>query len=250
MSSFNDYPTGRVIYTYAATSPFELSVSEGTSVTVLEDDDGSGWIKVDDGSGGKGLVPASYVNLSEEAPAPPSAKAKSSNGSGQFGMLQRAVPLALLTRVSVRGLYDYTAQGPDEMTIKVGQSIELSSGSSGGQNYASGWWEGINPSGQKKIFPSNYVSTTSPAGGRPLTLITGGACLSTIMDSTMQLYNMQRHGVTRDARRHAESALPTHVRTHVCAVCTHGRVLRRMCSWQGCVHARRPAEPNDGPEAA
>ena len=32
---------------------------------LLEVDDGSGWIKVADSQGGKGLVPASYVELSD-----------------------------------------------------------------------------------------------------------------------------------------------------------------------------------------
>jgi hypothetical protein len=161
MSSLNDFPTGRVVYAYTATSPFELSVTEGTAVTVLEDDDGSGWIKVDDGAGGKGLVPASYVNLSEDtpAPAPTSAKAKSPHGSGQYGPCDACSGAQFLTIGPVRGLYDYTAQGPDEMNLEVGQMIELSVGPNGGQNYATGWWEGVSSSGKKGIFPSNYVST-------------------------------------------------------------------------------------------
>jgi hypothetical protein len=58
---------------------------------------------------------------------------------------------------AVRGLYEYAAQGPDEMAVAVGQLIELSDGPNGGQNYASGWWEGVSSSGKKGIFPSNYV---------------------------------------------------------------------------------------------
>jgi hypothetical protein len=54
---------GRVMFEYTATSPYELSISEGETVKVLEEDDGSGWVKVGNGSGGKGLVPASYVEV-------------------------------------------------------------------------------------------------------------------------------------------------------------------------------------------
>jgi len=50
-----------VVFEYTATSPYELSIDEGEMVTVLEEDDGSGWVKVANSSGGKGLVPASYV---------------------------------------------------------------------------------------------------------------------------------------------------------------------------------------------
>lgn len=52
-----------MVFEYAATSPYELSIGEGEAVKVLEEDDGSGWVKVANNSGGKGLVPASYVEV-------------------------------------------------------------------------------------------------------------------------------------------------------------------------------------------
>lgn len=51
------------MFGYTATSPYELSVGEGETVKFLEEDDGSGWVKVANNSGGKGLVPASYVEV-------------------------------------------------------------------------------------------------------------------------------------------------------------------------------------------
>jgi uncharacterized protein YgiM (DUF1202 family) len=51
---------------------------EGTIVRLLEEDDGSGWIKVEDGKGAKGLVPASYIEAIEE--------------DAQQGILQRPHP--------------------------------------------------------------------------------------------------------------------------------------------------------------
>lgn len=44
--------------------------------------------------------------------------------------------------LQVRGLYDYRSQGSDELDVSEGTRIELTSGPSGGQNYADGWWEG------------------------------------------------------------------------------------------------------------
>ena len=46
------------------------------------------------------------------------------------------------TSREVRGLYDYHSQGPDELDVSEGARIELTSGPSGGRNYADGWWEG------------------------------------------------------------------------------------------------------------
>lgn len=58
----------------------------------------------------------------------------------------------------MRALYTYDAQSPEEISLREGELLELSTGPNGGQNYAEGWWEGIDSSGKKGIFPSNYVS--------------------------------------------------------------------------------------------
>jgi len=139
----DSYPSARVVFDFSPTSPSELAVSEGTTVHVLEPDDGSGWVKVADNRGGKGLVPASYVEFTKEAESPFSSPVRSRPGQG--------------SRKRVRGLYNYKAQGSDELGIAEGELIELTGGSNGGQNYADGWWEGINAKGKKGIFPSNYV---------------------------------------------------------------------------------------------
>ncbi|OCH90899.1 hypothetical protein OBBRIDRAFT_792810 [Obba rivulosa] len=148
--SEESHRTARVVFDFTSSSPFELGVSEGALVQVLEEDDGSGWVKVADRSGGKGLVPASYIesvkagsSVSQAAPARASARSqvRTQQGSGQF----------------VRGLYEYQARGPDELGVHEGELIELTAGPSGGQNYADGWWEGVDSSGKKGIFPSNYV---------------------------------------------------------------------------------------------
>ncbi|KAI0771170.1 hypothetical protein BD413DRAFT_613282 [Trametes elegans] len=100
-------PTARVLFDFSPTSPFELAVTAESVVHVLEEDDGSGWVKT----------------------------------SGDY----------------VRGLYAYKAQGPDEIDVEEGKMIRLTDGPTGGRNYADGWWEGVDASGKKGIFPSNYV---------------------------------------------------------------------------------------------
>jgi formin-binding protein 1 len=53
-------------------------------VRVVEEDDGSGWVKVVDKDGGRGLVPASYIESADGSQAPKSG-AGHPLGSGQFG---------------------------------------------------------------------------------------------------------------------------------------------------------------------
>lgn len=133
-------PAARVLFDFTATSEFELSVSEDATVHIVEPDDGSGWVKVVDDRGRSGLVPASY--LESNAAFPP--RASLSQGSSQY----------------VRAIYSYDAQGDDELSFKEGESIELTSGPTGGRNYGDGWWEGFSSNGRKGIFPSNYVEMT------------------------------------------------------------------------------------------
>ena len=50
---------------------------------VLEEDDGSGWVKVVDEDGGRGLVPASYVESMD--PVQATSPGPLGSESGQFG---------------------------------------------------------------------------------------------------------------------------------------------------------------------
>ncbi|KAH8114438.1 hypothetical protein DFH11DRAFT_1688953 [Phellopilus nigrolimitatus] len=137
------FAVAHVLYSFTPTSPFELAVTGGATVQVIEGDDGSGWIKVADTNGGKGLVPASYIEVVDDEASPeiPARAAQQTLGSGKY----------------VRGLYTYQGQGADELKVEEGALIELSSGPNGGQNYADGWWEGYDKTGRKGIFPSNYT---------------------------------------------------------------------------------------------
>jgi hypothetical protein len=105
-------------------------------VHVHETEDGSGWVKVVDDQGGKGLVPASYIELLASNPT-------DTQPLGQYGIISSPCHLFVLTdSLLVRGIYNYSAQGPDELTVAQGELIKLSRGPAGGQNYGDGWWEG------------------------------------------------------------------------------------------------------------
>lgn len=125
-------------------------MAEGAQVRVLEEDDGSGWVKVGDSTGGSGLVPASYLALgggSGPPTPPPAMPARAMHGSGEYGVSLRSASCEIRVAdvdggAQVRGLYDYAPSGPDEMSVRVGEVVELSAGPAGGRNYGSGWWEG------------------------------------------------------------------------------------------------------------
>ena len=149
-----------MLFDFPATSEFELSVSgngrdfadthgsiyntlftEGMFVRIQEGEDGSGWVKVANNLGGKGLVPASYVEIVDSADIQQSTAA--SQGSGKYGKFIISPLLSKhLTHSAVQGIYEYQAQGPDELSIGQGELIELTAGPTGGQDYGDGWWEG------------------------------------------------------------------------------------------------------------
>jgi len=52
---------------------------------VVEEDDGSGWVKVADDHGGKGLVPASYLETADVKSLELSGGSEEPQASGQFG---------------------------------------------------------------------------------------------------------------------------------------------------------------------
>ena len=111
------YPQARVAFDFSASSPFELSVSgkcillmtvshlmnmsirflirfiEGATVHVVEEDDGSGWVKVTDNHGGKGLIPASYLGTADVKSLGLSRGSEEPHASGQFGRYFSALGL-------------------------------------------------------------------------------------------------------------------------------------------------------------
>ncbi|CBQ70233.1 related to BZZ1-Myo3/5p-Bee1p-Vrp1p actin assembly complex component [Sporisorium reilianum SRZ2] len=144
-------PTGSVMFAFDASSPFELSVAEGETVELLEDDvDGNGWIKVRAGAGREGLVPTSYCKFEGGATGATAAAAVEDTGYNGGGA-HTAAPQGC--GQYVKALYDYAAQGDDEHSISVGERVELTAT---GMDYADGWCQVVKD-GRTGIVPSNYV---------------------------------------------------------------------------------------------
>ena len=129
--------------------------SEGALIHILEEEDSSGWVKVADKHGRKGLVPGSYIEILDNADADQSSSA--SQESGRYGQWESFhISVRILIRLEVRAIYDYAAQGSDELSLKRGELIELTAGPSGGQNFGEGWWEGKSPTSFMHV-PGDFI---------------------------------------------------------------------------------------------
>lgn len=150
----------KALYAYDAASAGETSISAGDHVTVLEPDDGSGWIRVK-GLRGEGLVPASYV----ENPMPSLASVRPVSGrtassvsntasltqGGKQGPTVAPKRSAQKKGRQVRALYDYKGTGAGELTLLEGDLLLLTI-----EDQGDGWATG-EVEGRSGIFPAAYV---------------------------------------------------------------------------------------------
>lgn len=167
-------PRGKMMYSYEANGPGELSVSEGKTITIVEPNgktipmtlsttltlqtDGSGWMKVQSGSN-SGLVPASYVEATISAPSPEPvrpASTYSNSGSSIANSIKKKGPAVAPRRGAkklkyVEALYDYTAQSDAEHSIQEGDRVVLIK-----EDPGDGWAE-VEIGGRVGSVPAAYV---------------------------------------------------------------------------------------------
>lgn len=128
-----------MLYAYDAQTAFELSLAEGERVEVVEEEDEAGWVKVRAGDGRVGLVPGSYLEEGGVGEGQ-----TSEQGQGQ----EPSVEGGAVGGGQVTALFDYEAQGPDELSIGEGEVAELTAI---GADYGDGWAE---VSGVRAVWPS------------------------------------------------------------------------------------------------
>lgn len=134
---------GTALYQYVASDADEVSIEAGQLFTLVEADEGSGWTRITV-DGQTGLVPTSYLQIS--APAPASEAGGSRKGPA-------VAPKRGAKRVQyLEALYDYDADGDDEISIRAGDKIVLVQDDTDG----SGWTEG-ELNNQRGMFPTLYV---------------------------------------------------------------------------------------------
>ncbi|KAJ1822476.1 Protein BZZ1, partial [Coemansia sp. RSA 2599] len=135
-----------VLYDFEGDGSTTLSVRAGDRVRVVEaDEDGSGWTEVVLGSGQQGLVPTSYVDMSEYRAAarvpesralmPPLAGMASAAPSDEY----------------VVALYDFAGRDAEELSVREGDRIRVMS-----RDIGEGWIQGA-LNGHEGRLPVSYV---------------------------------------------------------------------------------------------
>ena len=132
---------GKVLFKYDATSVEELSVKPSDILTIVEPDDGSGWILAKIGRD-EGLVPASYVEIQTTSEAPK---------KGPPVAPRRGVKKTEEKKSYFRAMYDYDANSELELSIREGDMLVLAA-----EDKGDGWTE-VEMKGKTGSVPSNYI---------------------------------------------------------------------------------------------
>ncbi|KAI0134636.1 hypothetical protein BJ170DRAFT_610618 [Xylariales sp. AK1849] len=164
---------GKVLYAFEANGDGELSVTDGRDVTILEPDDGAGWIRVRAGFK-EGIIPASYLEVYPAAASPivpqdtgssinrpPSTYSNSGSSIGTAGPSVKKKGPAVAPRRGAKKLkyvvaaYDYTAQSDAEHSMTEGERFVLVK-----EDPGDGWAE-VEKGGVTRSVPASYVQVDS-----------------------------------------------------------------------------------------
>ncbi|KAI1822395.1 hypothetical protein F4861DRAFT_389325 [Xylaria intraflava] len=161
---------GKMLYAFEASGEGEISVAEGREVTILELDDGSGWVKVRSGHE-EGIVPGTYLEIfaapiatqdtgsSQNRPGSTYSNSGSSVGAAAPSVKKKGPAVAPRRGAKklkyVIALYDYTAQGDTEHNMTEGERFVLIKDDPG-----DGWVE-VEKGGATKSVPASYVQVAT-----------------------------------------------------------------------------------------
>ncbi|XP_073335648.1 F-BAR and double SH3 domains protein 2-like [Pagrus major] len=169
-STLKNYPlTCKVLYSYKASQPDELTIEEQEILEVIDDGDMEDWVKARNRSGQVGYVPEKYLQLPSsnsllsmlQALAALDARSHSSSNSTE--------PESELLTGSVNGdssvsfakaLYDYAGQTDDELSFPEGAIIRILSRET---HEDDGFWEG-EFNGVVGVFPAVLVEDLTATG--------------------------------------------------------------------------------------
>uniref|UniRef100_A0A3P9QBG2 FCH and double SH3 domains 2 n=1 Tax=Poecilia reticulata TaxID=8081 RepID=A0A3P9QBG2_POERE len=159
--TLRNYPlTCKVLYSYKASQPDELTIDEQEMLEVIEDGDMEDWVKARNKTGQVGYVPEKYLQFP--------------TSNSLLSMLQSLATLDARSHTSsnstepelhsgsayVRALYDYEGQADEELSFSEGAVIRLLNRDTQTDD---GFWEG-ELNGRVGVFPSVLVEDLTENG--------------------------------------------------------------------------------------
>ncbi|KAM9319789.1 F-BAR and double SH3 domains protein 2 [Gastrophryne carolinensis] len=159
--TLRNYPlTCKVIYSYQASQPDELTIEEHEMLEVIEDGDMEDWVKARNKSGQVGYVPEKYLQFPAsnsllsmlQSLAALDSRSHTSSNSNDAEMVSGSLN-GDTSVCFVKALYDYDAQTEDELSFPEGAIIRILNKENQDDD---GFWEG-EFNGRMGVFPSVLV---------------------------------------------------------------------------------------------
>uniref|UniRef100_A0A673XWY5 FCH and double SH3 domains 2 n=1 Tax=Salmo trutta TaxID=8032 RepID=A0A673XWY5_SALTR len=166
-STLRNYPlTCKVLYSYKASQPDELTIEEQEVLEVIDDGDMEDWVKARNQTGQVGYVPEKYLQLPSsnslmsmlQSLAALDARSHSSSNSTEPELAESELHTPVCF---AKALYDYAGQTGEELSFPEGAIIRVLSR----ETYEDdGFWEG-EFNGTVGVFPAVLVEDLLAAGG-------------------------------------------------------------------------------------
>ncbi|XP_065514233.1 F-BAR and double SH3 domains protein 2 [Caloenas nicobarica] len=171
--TLRNYPlTCKVVYSYKASQPDELTIEEHEVLEVIEDGDMEDWVKARNKAGQVGYVPEKYLQFPTSSSllsmlqslAALDARSHTSNNSTEADLVSGSLN-GDSSVCFVKALYDYEGQTDDELSFPEGAIIRILNKENQDDD---GFWEG-EFNGRVGVFPSVLVEelTASENGETP-----------------------------------------------------------------------------------
>ncbi|KAL0994640.1 hypothetical protein UPYG_G00125230 [Umbra pygmaea] len=175
-STLRNYPlTCKVLYSYKASQPDELTIEEQEVLEVIDDGDMEDWVKAKNRTGQVGYVPEKYLQLPSsnsllsmlQSLSALDARSHSSNNSTEPELAEAELPASDTPSANgdgsvcfAKALYDYAGQTDDELSFPEGAIIRVLSRET---HEDDGFWEG-EFNGSVGVFPAVLVEDLLAAG--------------------------------------------------------------------------------------
>lgn len=166
--TLRNYPlTCKVLYSYKASQPDELTIDEQEMLEVIEDGDMEDWVKARNKTGQVGYVPEKYLQFPTsnsllsmlQSLATLDARSHTSSNSTEPELHSNCIN-GDTNMIYVRALYDYEGQADEELSFSEGAVIRLLSRDTQTDD---GFWEG-ELNGRVGVFPSVLVEDFTENG--------------------------------------------------------------------------------------